>query len=529
MTSLAAGIRVSDANTVLYLNDSTITNNIALGGDGGGCYVQTTSRIVIHNTVFSYNEARPSSTAYAGGLYVVNAGTVAELYYVVFIGNKGYSAAVTVNNYGQMTAEYVNMTDNDGGGGGVLAVLSNANVTVSRLKSTYNKCQYGCGVYIGLNGSAAFDTSEFSNNVASGSGGVVYLSDYASLEMNNVLCNNNNASESGSVAYLSNNSTFKLYDSDLFNNSCGSSGMFYAGSGTSTLIERCNMTYNTAEQAAVVDVTDGALLDIMSSFIRYNAATSNHVMRITGLLSKMTIFDCEISDNDGGRGSIIAAMSSGSIELSFSEIFDNYHIGVNNTGGTVIVDGDTVICRNKFHQTVGVIGGNVISICGTCTRISCTPSLNDSEVMGGMSCLIEGESMTYDVGDDALSSLNMGSVTVALPVSTSASSFLIKIPYRDEYYTGPFTVKSLGGRTSMSFNDYHFPVCHAPANSDDDVDAMPAYVLPSIIGAITVMFGLLLGFGLKFGQKLLMRGSLKAIRVKPVEPDVVVSPPRIEQ
>jgi len=198
-TGGGGGIRNSGAGANLAIINSTVTENLSVGGPGGGIY-NDGGTVVITNSTVSYNESPHVPVADGGGIQ--NRGTMDITNSVISGNHAGFRGGGIINWYGPLTITNSTVTGNLAGsypysgtgyGGGIysIATLTITNSTISNNTAHgEGNSGWGGGVSTGI-GSAEIINSTISGNFADRDAGGIDNS--GPLQIVNSTISNNSA------------------------------------------------------------------------------------------------------------------------------------------------------------------------------------------------------------------------------------------------------------------------------------------------------------------------------------------------
>ncbi|MEO0092071.1 MAG: right-handed parallel beta-helix repeat-containing protein [candidate division WOR-3 bacterium] len=217
----------------LYIGYSTITNNSADLGGGGGIYNYGTATIT-NNTITN------NSANYGGGIY---------------------------NNYGTVTITNNTITNNSAyWGGGILNYDGTATITNNTIT---NNSAYWYGGGIDNDGTATITNNTITNNSANWGGGIGNYDGTATITNNTIT--NNSANYGGGI--YNNYGTATITNNTITNNSADWSGGIY-NYGTATITNN-TITNNNANyygggiyNSGIATITNNTIIDSTASTIR---------------------------------------------------------------------------------------------------------------------------------------------------------------------------------------------------------------------------------------------------------------------
>jgi predicted outer membrane repeat protein len=168
---------ITNDNSILLLDDTTLTDNTA--NNGGGIY-NFNGQVTLLNAWLLNNQA-----VYGGGVYNQN-GTLA-LMDVTVNGNSGTSGGGGLYNSGQADLNRVTMTQNTSGDGGAIFNTDTATVTLTNATLSANLANFGGGVF-NLGTLSLINVTVAHNTALGGGGGLLHNNSAAAhLAMVNTL------------------------------------------------------------------------------------------------------------------------------------------------------------------------------------------------------------------------------------------------------------------------------------------------------------------------------------------------------
>ena len=208
----------------IFKNNCTFFNNSA--GEGGVAYV--------HNAYFTDLGSRYSGNmAGNGGVITLNEGIV-EVKASRFMNNTAENSGgvlyTPIYNYAHVikleTSYFIN---NSAISGGVVAVLSNATVTVTESIFTRNYAIRGGAVFTLIGNNFTANYGNFSHNSAKSNGGMIYSENQNRLKFKNCEFNSNRADNNGGVVCLPLQSELNITGDNCFiGNQAHTGGVVYA-------------------------------------------------------------------------------------------------------------------------------------------------------------------------------------------------------------------------------------------------------------------------------------------------------------
>ena len=263
-------------SSTLTLSDVVVKNNVA-NERGGGFYLQTSSDVTISNIVIELNKAPrggglylersaanllqnqirsngdSASTLEGGGLYLDNSSanvisnTITANNALNGAGFYAHESGAFIRGNTITNNKALNTSEGNGRGGGCFAGPGGTNIQENIFQG--NQAILGAGCF--LNDSAAtFRLNQLTENVATLSGGGLYLrnSSEASLQentLNNNRANGTDVDNGGGGLFLeSSNSTIRL--NTVTNNTANAGGAFYLFSFSNATLEQNAINNNTA-------------------------------------------------------------------------------------------------------------------------------------------------------------------------------------------------------------------------------------------------------------------------------------------
>ncbi|MCA9986472.1 MAG: hypothetical protein KDE59_19320, partial [Anaerolineales bacterium] len=307
------GIR-SEGGTLTSINNEFLGNSAP---EGGGAHVD--SGIFIDNDFVDNHCLVPG--CFGGGLFIDISGVISGGQYLDNV--SGYSGGAI------FVRETVVMTG---------ALVAN------------NSCQAptcpGAGLY--SNDGAIVANSVFSNNVAVGDGGGVYV--FADLQMENVTFLHNSAGNNGGGAWA--NGTMTAISATVISNTAtNNGGGLYAVGGF-------NLT-NSSVTSNAVTFNGGGIASLSAITLTNNLFSNNHAENSGGAAwtgQKATILNGQFNDNFSvGVG---GALGANSLAISGTSFLDNHAL---LGGGAIIVGGTAVMTNVTALNNLSERSGGVLN------------------------------------------------------------------------------------------------------------------------------------------------------------------------
>ncbi|HJK64835.1 MAG TPA: hypothetical protein O0W82_07445, partial [Methanocorpusculum sp.] len=214
-------VRVENGGSFTLADGGILTNNMVLGSNGGGVYVNA-GTFTMSGGEISNNKAKDNG----GGVYV-NAGTF------------------TMSG-GTISGNTIYSTQSDSCGGGVY--VGNGEFTMSgTAKISSNTAYTGGGVYLN-GGTFTMFGGTITKNKASNGGGGVYVKDGMFTMSGGTISNNDYEATSGGGVYVGSGGTFTMSGGTITNHMVRFGGGVYVGSGgTFTMSGTAKISSNNAE------------------------------------------------------------------------------------------------------------------------------------------------------------------------------------------------------------------------------------------------------------------------------------------
>ena len=382
------GLRLSDANTEVTMENSVIRNCYAENQDGAGARLEDSSTLTVSADSIIENCVR--GTASGGGVYVGSSsvlnleGTISNCK----AGGQGGGVYLSTNSNAKLIMDGGTISNCKAGtrGGGVYVYYSSTVEMGGGSKIESCTAKEGGGVYLSGSGSNAqlvMDSSTISSCTAlSGNGGGVYLAgSNAQLIMDNSTISGCTASSgNGSGVYaqgdqagvtMENGSRIENCTSTSENSSSGGGGVYLYGSNSiltmnGSRIENCTSTSASGSSGGGVYLYgSNSILTMNGSFISgCTASKSGGAAYLAGRFSQMSMDKSSVSRcNAPSGGGIYLSGSNANVSMERSTISD-CHATTSNGGGVHISGTDAKMDVNNSSITdCKAVNGGGVSLC----------------------------------------------------------------------------------------------------------------------------------------------------------------------
>ena len=316
------------------LIDCTFMSNRANSGSGGGLWVETerTQSINISKCSFVNNTA----SAHGGGMYIkARSGTdnislsVIDSGFSDNIAGRGHGGGVYLSSDGQ----YARMM--------VIGSNFRNNTATSSQESLRSKISVlGGAIYMsGGNSSIAIDSSDFSMNSASGSGGSVYVDGSLIVNLSNFTENSALLGDGGAIQ--SN------------------------GYGANVTMINSMFDYNSAPSCGVLGVRERFhVVELKDCSFTYNTATGNEIGGGVSCISSATvsIINCNMSHNSANTSGGVLYINAGTVQIENSNLINNSAERYGGVAYTYIHASSYSIIESSFYQNSAGSDGGVLYV-----------------------------------------------------------------------------------------------------------------------------------------------------------------------
>jgi fibronectin-binding autotransporter adhesin len=362
--------QATGAKSVVLIDGSTISNNVALGSNGGGLQFRSVdnSRLVMKNSLVTGNSAQTAG----GGLYAASGHLLISK--TTFSNNNadrgGAIAAdkaqtVTVSGSRFLGNQATNATLANPGGGALYLQGPN---TVLKIAGTVfagnHSATYGGAIAHTGPMTMTVTGSNFLGNTAAFSGGVFDLSDGAMLTVSSSLLSGNSALSGGAVN-IKEAATFTLKSSSVSGNSAenGGGGAIFAQPTSVLNLTSNKFTENHALYGGAIDLIGNMGGQGVTATLSGNLFQANMADKIGGAVatSGASVFT---SKGDKFIGNVTAAGAGGGVYLRNTagtfitgSLFQGNVAGSGSGGGLSISGGGAILSGVKVLDNIAGPGG----------------------------------------------------------------------------------------------------------------------------------------------------------------------------
>ena len=356
-------------------------NNTAVSGNGGGLYVSTHFSVTISHCNFWNNTCDGGGLGGAGVSIVAPANHIS----VNVIGSTFLNNVVQIGNggglYFRSNGQLASM---------MITESSFRNNTATSIQDSLRNRNtvFGGGIYMsGGNSSISIDSSEFSMNCASGSGGGVYMTGSIVVNSSNFTENSALLGEGGAIHCDGRNANVTLISSMFDYNSAPSCGALDVNERFHVIeFQDCSFTHNTATGTEIgggACCISSASLSVTNSNMSHNAATMNGgVFYFNGGVVEIRNSNF-INNSAEGRGGVVYTyihpVSYNILESTFRQNT------ARNDGGVLYIgrrSSNVHIRESEFAYNSATEGGGIISIIGSSLIFNTTNFYNNTANKG---------------------------------------------------------------------------------------------------------------------------------------------------
>ena len=260
--------------TAIIVNDSVLNENHA--SYGGALFLEgKNSTLVVNDVNFTRNDASKN-----GGAMLISGPVITKIDSCTFNSNRA-------------------------GYGGAIDAANNATVHLRNSEFVRNKADFGGAVYA-TNTTLNVENSAFYENAAD-TGGCVYVIKYTELTILKSNFTNNEAHFSGGVIYMSNNVDVNVVDTLFMKNKAKHGGSIFGKSLISLQLDRCTFRENVAASGGAIAMKDNVVVQTKNSaFISNVGKTKGGAFWFMNKVTAYT-YNCYFKDNTAVNGGCIAA------------------------------------------------------------------------------------------------------------------------------------------------------------------------------------------------------------------------------
>lgn len=368
-------IKITSSADSSILTDLTIQDGLSTSNGAG--LENDGDNVVIKNTTFLNNEVS-SSNQDGGAIY--NGGSL-TLLNTLFENNRTGSDGGAIDiERGSVTvsdSSFINNQSNDHGG--AIDVDPNGSLTISNSNFSHNVAgTEGGAIY--LQGDTNLNSVTFLNNTGN-TGGAIYTSDSAILNMEKSTLSNNQAQGNGGAIYISNNNSVSINESIIEDNITeASGGGIHNNYSHNVTISNTSILSNQALNSIGGGLNNLGNITLTNSTLEYNIANQGGGI-FNGGSSLLTVTEGKLGGNqatsDGGgiynnRGDIIITDSD------FDHNIANRGGGLFDGGGTATINTVSFSSNQATRD-----GGGLYNQINTSSRITTGRFTNNSAHNGG--------------------------------------------------------------------------------------------------------------------------------------------------
>ena len=363
------------------LDSCSLINNTATS-DGGGLWVQTVQSMTISNCNFLNN----TNNERGGGAYIEVRSVVDNISLNILgtsfsdnIAGRGHGGGVHFSSNGQ----YANIRVAE-------SSFTNNTATSSQESLRNRNTVLGGGIYMfGDNSSVFVDSSDFTMNCASGSGGGVYVSGSVVVNASNFTENSALLGEGGAIHSDGQNANVTLINSMFDYNSAPSCGVLDVNKRFHVVeFKDCSLTHNTAtgmEIGGGVCCISSASVSIMNTNMSHNSANMNGgVFYINDGVVQIESSNFMNNSAEGHGGVVYTYIHAVSYNILDSTFSQNT---ARNNGGVLFIGRrgcDVRIEEGEFSYNSAIDRGGVISIVGSDVIFNTTSLYNNTASKGSI-------------------------------------------------------------------------------------------------------------------------------------------------
>lgn len=373
-----SGGAIFGLRTKLSVIDSSFISNVA-HQTGGAIVISNGSVANICESKFIKNQGETSGVIYVYGSF-------AEVVNNIFLNNKallnGGVLGVVESNLTVQNNQFLNNSANQGG----VVVSKTSTLTVEMNMLINNSVTSHCGGFFASVSWLNISNSEFINNTARNTGGVLCTDTESKLTIHNcqfiynkarigilsatyslvtVIASefSNNKAEFGGVFDIQLYSSFHVINSTFMNNTALDGGGVLYTSGSNVTIEWTIFQMNIAKQGGVWSSDTLSNITIVNSNFSENTAKVGGGVGAMAYSSHATINGCNFNNNMAGFGGVLAGQVNVTVMITETVFFDNEAtaLGLEGTGGviTLLSDSAAVIGGSLFSNNHANRGGVV--------------------------------------------------------------------------------------------------------------------------------------------------------------------------
>lgn len=460
-----ADVTIEDAAT--FTDNRATGDNTEANSGGGAIALSGTSSLTIGRSVFSNNQSQyggaiaqwstgtttlNGTTLFdnqvlsdSGGAISISNGTLQlngaalernQAFYGGGISAYG-SADVQVNANTRIRG---NIVTDDGGGGGI-AVLGDANLTVEEASITENESGYGGGIASWTTGTVTINGASILNNQAlSQSGGGISITNIGDLIVHNATFQGNQATYGGGISAYG-QSSVQISDSTVIRDNTvsdiGGAGLYGSESARLTVGDGVQIENNTATDGygGGIFIDDNASLTIGQATIDGNSARCGGGISVTAS-EAVTLNGTVISNNQASTmsGGGIAVNNSGIVTINKAAIINNqapYGGGI-SASGTAKVD---VNDRTSVTKNTSTSYGGGISAIESATINLNSSTISENQAASGSAVSLE-DTGTVVMKDDV--SITKNKINASNDTSVGGTVYISGYQYSDDQ-TNPNT------------------------------------------------------------------------------------------
>ena len=307
-----AGVLYAQRNSTIFVHSSSFNNNLA-DNDGGVLIAYISSSIKVNNCSFNNDTARNS-----GGVAFVVQNSSITINQSSFDNNKADldgGVAYVFDRSRIILENKCTFIENTASEGGVVA-LNKASIRDLGSIFSNNMVSVYRGVFALIEGDVYVKASNFTNNTARQSGGVLCtlsheLEDNVTLEKSNFL--NNTAHSGGVIASLTSQTLLKAVENKFSFNNALQGGALYLETGATLIIRHSHFSNNSANgDGGVIYSFEQNSVMIANSTLKFNTAKINGGVLHSVSQDAVTIAGdhCTFGGNQASSGGVLYAVDS---------------------------------------------------------------------------------------------------------------------------------------------------------------------------------------------------------------------------
>jgi predicted outer membrane repeat protein len=356
----------------------------------GAVFINSSSNIAFEDCTFRYN-----TVCYGGGIAAISSevqltdcsfeeNTASENGGGIFISSVSSGSYIDNCSWIENAADY---------GGGIYAYNCNNNFSIYDNEFNLNEAIDGAGIYLTNITSSGYELlydNSFSDNVASGNGGGLYITGSAIDEITGLFFSSNEAND-GAGAYIDDSDIDNFENNDFEGNEAGNDGGGIVINESTITFSLCKLNTNTADNngAGVFiegSYSGGGSIDLINCEVADNVADNNGGGIYTN--NSFYSYNNTIASNDATTG------AGGGI----------YQNGCSSTISNTIIWGNTANSNANAYPTPDETTGEY-TYCCTNPITQSTPStcvITNPQFNGSGDYMISKSSPCRDIGNNSI-------------------------------------------------------------------------------------------------------------------------------